>query len=76
MPAAVPSLCTIQRQIHSEYHHIKLQFDGLVSHLTKHKVPFVVFISQDATRIISRVEYDDESNRMVEFISPYRIALS
>ena len=73
MPTALPSLRTIQRQIHSEYHHIsegELQFDGLVSHLTKHKAPFVVSISEDATRIISRVEYDHESNRMVGFILP------
>ena len=73
MPTALPSLRTIQRQIHSEYHHIaegELQFDGLVSRLTKHKAPFVVSISEDATRIISRVEYDRESNRMVGFILP------
>lgn len=71
MPTALPSLRTIQRQVYSEYHHIsegELQFDGLASHLTKHKAPFVVSISEDATRIISRVEYDRESNRMVGFI--------
>jgi len=38
--------------------------------LTKHKAPFLVSISEDATRIVSRVEYDRESNRMVGFILP------
>ena len=39
-------------------------------HLTKHKAPFIVAISEDATRITARVEYDYETNRMVGFVLP------
>lgn len=68
---ALPSLRTVQRMIHADYHPIaegQLQFDELVIHLTKHNAPFVVAISEDATRIIARVEYDVETNRMVGFV--------
>lgn len=73
MPTALPSLRTVQQMIHAEYHAIsegQLQFDELVTHLTKYKAPFVVAISEDATRIIARVEYDHQSNRMVGFVLP------
>ena len=54
MPTALPSLRTVQWMIHAEYHAIsegQLQIDELVMHLTKYKAPFVVAISEDATRI-------------------------
>ena len=60
MPTALPSLRTVQRMIHAEYHAIsegQLQIDELVMHLTKYKAPFVVAISEDATRIIARVVF-------------------
>ena len=73
MESALPSLRTIQRIIHSQYHHLsegQFQFDELVRHLTKYNAPFVVAISEDATRIIARVEYNKETDRMVGFVLP------
>ena len=73
MPTALPLLQTVQRMIHAEYHPIsegQLQFNELITHLTKYKAPFVVAISEDATCIIARVEYDHETNRMVGFVLP------
>ena len=73
MEDALPSLRTVQRTIHSEYHPLsegQFQFDGLVNHLNKYNAPFVVAISEDATRVIARVEYDRENDRMVGFVLP------
>ena len=71
MEHALPSLRTVQRAIHSEYHPLlegQFQFDGLVNYLNKYNAPFVVAISEDATRVIARVEYDRENDRMVGFL--------
>ena len=66
MESALPSLRTVQRIIHSQYHHLserQFQFDELVRQLTKYNSRFVVAISEDATRLIDRVEYDKETDR-------------
>ena len=73
METALPSLRTVQRAIQSEYHSLseaQFCFDASVNHLKKYDAPFFVAISEDATRIISRVEYDQETNRMVGFVLP------
>ena len=73
MENALPSLRSVQRTIRSEYHPLseaQFQFDALVNHLTKYNAPFVIAISEDATRIVSRVEYDRETDRMVGFVLP------
>ena len=73
METALPSLRTVQRAIQSPYHSLseaQFCFDALVNHLKKYNAPFFVAISEDATRIISRVEYDQETNRMIEFVLP------
>lgn len=73
MESALPSLRTVQRIIQSQYHHLsegQFQFNELVVHLTKHNAPFAVAISEDATRIIARVEYDKTTDGMVGFVLP------
>ena len=73
MEDALPSLRTVQRTIRSEYYPLseaQFQFDGLVSHLNKYNAPFVIAISEDATRVVARVEYDRENDRMVGFMLP------
>ena len=55
---------TVQRIIQSQYHHLsegQFQFDDLVVCLKKYSAPFVVAISEDATRIIARSEYDKKN---------------
>ena len=68
MPAALPCLRTVQESIHAEYHPLsekQFQFDDLFG---KFAAPLVMAISEDATRVISRVEYDSETNRLVGFV--------
>jgi len=52
MSSALPCLCTVQVNIHSEYHPISEKqfcFDELVSYLKKFNALFVIAISEDAT---------------------------
>lgn len=73
MPEALPSLSTIQRKIKKSYSPIvegEFRFDHLSSHLEAHNAPRIVCISEDASRIVSRIEYDDESDKMVGFVLP------
>lgn len=70
---ALPCLQTIQRIVHSEYktiHEGEFRFEELVAHISQHKAPSVVTIGEDATRVISRVEFDSETNRCVGFVLP------
>ena len=73
LPHALPSLRSVRRVLHSEYKVIsegQLRIDELVTHLLQYKAPNVVSIGEDATRLISRVEWDPESNRCCGFVLP------
>ena len=74
MPTALHSLRTVQREVRNEYQTISegyFQFDGLEKFLTQHCISHkVISISKDATRIITRVDYDSESDRLVAFVLP------
>ena len=74
MPIALPSLRTVQREVQNEYKTISegyFQFDGLEKYLTQHRISHkVVSISEDATRIITRIDYDSKSDRLVGFVLP------
>lgn len=73
LPHALPSLRNVQRILHSEYKTInegEFQFDELATHLSQHKAPNVVTVGEDATHLISRVEWDAETNRCSGFVLP------
>ena len=73
MPDALPCLRTVQENIHAEYYSLsegQFRFDELASYLKKFDAPLVVAVSEDATQVISRVEYDNETNRLVGFLLP------
>ena len=73
VPEALPSLRSVQHTFHSTYTTIKegdFRFDALVDHLKSYKAPFIVSISEDATRVIKKVEYDISTNRCVGFVLP------
>ena len=73
LPTALPSLRTVQRIVHNEYHHLHegdFRFDDLLAHLNSYKTAKVVSIGEDATRVISRVDYDSETNKLVGFVLP------
>lgn len=70
---ALPSLRTIQSQVYSEYRVIsegEFRFDELSEHLKRYKLSGIVTIGEDATRVISRVEYDSQTDRCVGFVLP------
>ncbi len=73
MPQAFPSLRTVQNIIQLEYsmiHEGMFRFNKLLEHVKVHKLSTYVSIAEDATRIISRVDYDPKTNRCVGFVLP------
>ena len=73
LPTALPSLRTVQRIVRNEYHLLhegEFRFDDLLAHINSYKTAKVVSIGEDATRVISRVDYDSETNKLVGFVLP------
>ena len=70
---ALPSLRTVQHTVSDNYepvHEGKFRFDDLLQHLESYNASKIVSIGEDATRVISRVDYDSETNRLVGFVLP------
>ena len=73
MPQALPGIRTVQGAIHSEYKTIPegyFRFDELRQHIDCYNAPLCVSIAEDATRIVGKVDYDNETNRCVGFVLP------
>ena len=73
MPEALPSLRTVQRDVSNDYrpiHEGEFRFKEFLEHLNAFKSPKVVAIGEDATRVISRIEYDSETDKLVGFVLP------
>ena len=73
MPEALPSLSTVKREAAKRYTPLiegEFSFDQLVAHLQAYSACRVVSISKDATRVISRVEYDQTKDKLVGFVLP------
>ena len=73
MPEALPSLRTVRRIVSEEYKPLEegvFYFDELVHHLHAYKSPLLVSIGEDATRLVRRIDYDPDTNRLVEFVLP------
>ena len=69
----MPCTRTIQNAIYAEYNRIdegSFRFDELQTHIERYKTPRCVSISEDATRITGRVEYDNATDRCVGFVLP------
>jgi hypothetical protein len=47
-----------------------LYFKECHEFLIKRNLPLVVGISEDGTRVLSRVEYDPQSNQLIGFVTP------
>ena len=70
---SMPSLCTVQRHMHAEYktfHESVFHFDELLDHISQSQASRSIAISEDATRIICRIDYDVETDRCVGFVLP------
>ena len=73
MPEALPFLSTVERDAKKRYtvpSEGEFQFDKLVAHLEAYNAERIVTISEDATRVVTRVEYDDTSDKIVGFVLP------
>ena len=73
MPEGLPSLRIVQNILLNEYHPINegsFRFQELLQHLNSYGVPKLVSIGEDATRLISRIDYDNETDRLVGFVLP------
>lgn len=70
MPEALPSLQRILLNDYQPFHEGKFRFDELEKHLISYKAPMVVTIGEDATRLVKRVDYDSETDRLVGFVLP------
>ncbi len=63
----------MRRLVYSEYKPItegEFRFDELEAYLNKYNAPKVISLGEDATRVVSRVEYDSETDRCVGFVLP------
>ena len=73
IPQALPCTRTIQGAIYAEYNRIdegSFRFDELQAHIERYKTPRCVSISEDATRITGRVEYDHAIDRCIGCVLP------
>ena len=73
IPECLPSLRTVQRLVHSTYtfhNEGVFQFKGLAEHLNLYNATKIISISEDATRLIGRVDYDKETDKLVGFVLP------
>lgn len=77
LECALPSLTSTNRYIKSANCHIVegiLRSEELLIYLKERNLPLVVSLSEDATRIIGRVQYDATSNQLVGFTLPLNVS--
>ncbi|XP_050513083.1 uncharacterized protein LOC126888730 [Diabrotica virgifera virgifera] len=68
----LPSVTTIHRQL-EEMNNIlegEVRIEDLKLYLQKRNYPPIIFISEDQTALIKKVQYDSASNQMVGFVAP------
>ena len=70
---ALPCLRTVQQSIAKEYALFQeghFRFNELLDQLKHFNASMVVSVGEDATRVISRIEYDSETDKLVGFVLP------
>lgn len=73
LEGALPALSSANRYIRASNCHTTegiLRCDELRVYLKERKQPPVVSLSEDATRIVGKVQYDSTSNQLVGFVLP------
>ena len=71
MSEALPSISVVRKKVHAyekKNGEGTFQFDGLSKHLTEYQCPKSVSVSEDTTRIVTRVDCDPQANRCVGFV--------
>jgi cytochrome b involved in lipid metabolism len=67
---SIPATETLKHNIQEDRMQTsKLYVHDLVSFLIKHELPHEVIISEDATRILSRIEYDHQNNEILGLLA-------
>lgn len=73
---SLPSLSATNRYIANDAPCIvegELRSKELLFHLEQRKMPLIVALSEDATRIVGRIQYDSKSNNLVGFVLPNNV---
>lgn len=69
----LPSLSSISRYLQEKGPTIiegNLRSTELLEYLEKRKLPLQVWLSEDATRVTGRIQYDSKTNQLVGFVLP------
>ena len=56
--------------MYKPFHKGQFHFDELLQHLESYNASKIVSIGED-TRVISRIDYDSQTNRLVGFVLPW-----
>lgn len=70
---SLPSLRTVDRFIAKAQSNViegGLRTEELLQYLTAQKLPKIVALSEDATRITNRIQYDHHTNQLIGFVLP------
>lgn len=77
MECAIPSLVSVNRYINASGCHINegiLRTEELRLYLSERSLQPIVVISEDATRISGRIQYDRTTNQLIGFVLPLNSA--
>lgn len=69
----IPSISAINKYVHRPDHGLiegQLRNEELLVYLEERKQPLWVCLSEDATRIENRIEYDPRTNQLIGFVLP------
>lgn len=75
LEGAIPSLPSTNRYIRASNCSVTegiLRCNELKIYLDQRKLPFVVSHSEDATRVVDRVQYDSTTNQIIGFVPPIK----
>lgn len=72
LSCSLPSLSSTNRYIGSGFHMIEgvPRFNELLVYLNERKLPLMVSLSEDATRVVGKIQYDSKTNQLVGFTLP------
>lgn len=73
LQSALPSLPSTNRYISSSNYRIVEgipRYNELLIYLNERNLPLVVSLSEDATRIVGKMQYDSSTNQVVGFVQP------
>lgn len=71
---AIPSISSLNRFISSKKENVvegEFRFLQLKEFLIERNLPLCVWVSEDATRLVGKIEYDQISNKIVGFVLPF-----